>query len=288
MSDNLFSHFLMPAAIALIMAGIGLNLRFSDFGSILIRPKAIITGLVAQMVFLPVVAFIMNLFLQIPPELKVGFIIIAACPGGSTSNLVTLLLRGRLALSVTLTAFNSFLILFTIPAIIGLALAIYLGKQQEISLPFFVTVKDIFITVLLPTLVGMIFRYFYPGTAERMKKFVSYLVTGFLLFVFLGMIFFEKEETGSVLEYSNLVLPAFLLNVFTMFAGFYLAKLLRINHRGQFTIAIQVGLQNSALAIYVSSKLLGQSDMAMVAVVYGSFTLFTTAFWAWIMKKYLI
>jgi BASS family bile acid:Na+ symporter len=287
MDDNIFSHVLMPLAIAFIMWGIGINLKFEDFQRIFVRPKAIITGLVAQMVLLPLVAFLLNILWSIPPALKVGFIIIAACPGGTTSNLVTLLLRGRLALSVTLTAFNSFLILFTIPGIVGLALAMYMGREQDISLPFLVTVKDIFLSVLLPTLFGMGVRHQYPAFAESIKKSVSYLVTAFLLFVFLGIILFEREETGNILEYSNLILPAFVLNVSTMFVGYYFARWFGINHRGQFTIAIQVGLQNSALAIYVASKLLGQSEMAMVAVVYGSFTLFTTAFWAWIMKKFL-
>jgi BASS family bile acid:Na+ symporter len=287
MSENLFSHYLMPLAVAFIMFGIGINLQFGDFGRTFSRPKGVFTGLFAQMVLLPVVAYIINLFLDVSPVMKVGFILIAACPGGTTANLVTLLLRGRLALSVTLTAFNSFLILFTIPAIINLALYIYLGREQDITLPFLATVRDIFITVLIPTLGGMIFRHYLPFAAERIKKPVNYIMTIFLLFVFVGVVFFEDQGEVSIFEYRYLILPAFILNVSTMFTGYYVSKLVGLKNRSRFTIAIQVGLQNSALAIYVASKLLGQSEMAIVAVVYGSFTLFTTAFWAWIMKKYL-
>ena len=115
MSDNLFSHYLMPVAISFIMFGIGVNLRFVDFKKTFKRPKAVITGLVAQMILLPAIAFGINMFFDIDPIYKVGFVLIAACPGGTTSNLVTLFLKGRLALSVSLTAFNSFLILFINP-----------------------------------------------------------------------------------------------------------------------------------------------------------------------------
>lgn len=257
------------------------------FRSIFSRPKSVFIGLFAQMVLLPIMAFILNFFLDISPVLKVGFILIAACPGGTTANLVTLFLRGRLALSVTITAFNSFLILFTIPAIMNLALWIYLGREQDISLPFFNTVKEIFFTVLVPTIAGMIFRIYFPKTAVRIKRVVNYVMTLFLLFVFVGVILFEHKGDVNILGYKNLFFPAFILNASTMFAGYYASKLGGLRNRSRFTIAIQVGLQNSALAIYVASKLLGQSEMAMVAVVYGSFTLFTTAFWAWIMKKYL-
>ncbi len=288
MSENLFSHILMPIAIALIMFGIGINLKFRDFGQIFIKPKAVLTGLFAQMVVLPLFAFGLNYFWDISPVLKVGFILIAACPGGTTSNMVTLFLRGRLALSVTLTAFNSFLILFTIPAIVNLALLVYLGHQEQIQLPFDTTIKEIFLAVLLPTILGMLMKEFKPAWSTKLRTPLNYAMTLFLLLVFLGIVFFENNGSDkNILHYTNLFLPAFVLNVTTMFAGYLVSRFVGITNRGRFTIAIQVGLQNSALAIYVASKLLDQNEMAMVAVVYGSFTLFSTAFWAWIMKKYL-
>jgi BASS family bile acid:Na+ symporter len=277
----------MPIAIAIIMFGIGINLSFKDFAQIFVRPKAVIAGLVAQMIMLPAIAFLLNEFWDISPLLKVGFILIAACPGGTTSNLVTLFLKGRLALSVTLTAFNSFLILFTIPLIVNLALLTYMGREAHINLPFTATLLEIFLSVLLPTIAGMLLKQYKPATADSLTKPLNYVMTGFLFVVFLGIIFFENEGNQSIWRYSNIFFPAFMLNLTTMFAGYLLSLLVGIRNRGRFTIAIQVGLQNSALAIYVASKMLGQTEMAMVAVVYGSFTLFSTALWAWIMKKYL-
>lgn len=287
MIQNLFSNLLMPAAIAFIMFGIGLNLRFQDFGIIFSRPKAIIIGLVAQMVLLPLIAFALNYFLDISPILKVGFVLIAACPGGTTSNLVTLFLRGRLALAVALTACSSFLILFTIPIIVNISLRIYEGHEEDIRLPFAGTVLDIFLTVLLPTILGMLLRELRPVFANALRKPVNNLMLIFLLLVFVGIILFENQGSGDILRHKNLFLPSFLLNLISMVAGYLLALFSGINNRGRFTIAIQVGLQNSALAIYVASKLLGQNEMAIVAVVYGTFTLFTTAFYAYLMKRYL-
>ncbi len=287
MTDNLFSHYLMPVAIAYIMFGIGTNLHFSDFNITFKRPKALITGLLAQMLLLPALAFILNLFFDIDPLYKVGLVLIAACPGGTTSNIVTLFMKGRLALCVTLTAFNSFLILFTIPLIIGLAIRMYEGTDHDISLPVWSTVGNMTLTVLLPTFLGMMFRQHYPAAAHKSERIISVSMVVFLLFVFIGIFAFEDSGTADFSDYAFLLIPTFLLNFVSMFAGYLLALLVKIRNRGRFTIAIQVGLQNSALAIYVASKLIGQPEIAIVAIIYSSFTIFTTAFWAFIMKRFL-
>lgn len=287
MTDNLFSHYLMPIAIAFIMFGIGINLRFVDFKQTFNRPKAVITGLAAQMVVLPIIAFIINIFFDIDPIYKVGFVLIAACPGGTTSNLVTLFLRGRLALSVSLTAFNSFLILFTIPLITNLALYLYEGLEANIELPLLETIGNMLLTVLLPTLVGMLYRHYFSGIVHRTEKIINISMSLFLLFVFVGIFAFENVGAAKLSSYMYLFYPAVLLNFISMFVGYLLALATKIRNRGRFTIAIQVGLQNSALAIYVASKLLNQPEIAVVAIIYSSFSLFTTAFWAYIMKKYL-
>lgn len=287
MTDNLFSHYLMPFAIAFIMFGIGINLSFIDFKRTFKRPKAVITGLVAQMLLLPLIAFMLNMFFDIEPIYKIGFILIAACPGGTTSNLVTLFLRGRLALSVSLTAFNSFLILFTIPLIMHLALFVYEGQNTNIEMPVLETIANMSLTVLFPTFAGMMYRHYFPGIVHRTEKFINISMTLFLLFVFIGIFAFENTGTANLSDYVYLLLPAFLLNFISMFVGYLLSLSVGIRNRGRFTIAIQVGLQNSALAIYVASKLLGQPEMAVVAILYSSFTLFSTALWAFIMKKYL-
>ena len=201
MTDNLFSHYLMPVAIAYIMFGIGANLQFSEFRKTFRRPKALLTGLVAQMILLPLTAFILNIFFDIDPIYKVGLVLIASCPGGTTSNIVTLFLRGRLALSVTLTAFNSFLILFTIPFIVHLALIMYEGLDQDIEMPFFDTIWNMFITVLLPTIIGMLYRHYFPAIVHKTEKIINISMTIFLLFVFIGVFTFENSGNEQLSEY---------------------------------------------------------------------------------------
>ncbi len=287
MTGNLFSHYLMPVAIAYIMFGIGINLNFTDFNTTFKKPKALFAGLVAQIMVLPVVAFVLNYFFDIDPIYKIGLVLIAACPGGTTSNIVTLFLKGRLALSVTLTAFNSFLILFTIPFVMKLAIYMYKGTELEINLPVWSTISNMLLTVLLPTVAGMMFRQYFPATALKSEKFINISMTVFLLLVFVGVFIQEDLGTAGWASYTFLLVPTFLLNFISMFIGYLLAFLIKIRNRGRFTIAIQVGLQNSALAIYVASKLIGEAEMAIVAIIYSSFTIFSTTLWAFIMKKYL-
>jgi BASS family bile acid:Na+ symporter len=198
-----------------------------------------------------------------------------------------LFLRGRLALSVALTALNSFIILFTIPFIMKFALFIYEGLEQDIEMPILETIGNMSLTVLLPTILGVLMRHYFQALVSRAQKFINISMTVFLLFVFIGIFTFENSGTANLSEYAFLFIPALILNVTSMFAGYLLALMMSITNRGRFTIAIQVGLQNSALAIYVASKLLGQAEMAVIAVIYSSFTLFSTALWAYIMKKYL-
>ncbi len=285
---NLFSHYLLPAAIAYIMFGIGINLNVGDFKETFKNPKVIILGVIAQMVLLPLTAFLLNYFFDISPIFKAGLILIAICPGGTTSSLVTFFLKGNLALSVALTVITSFLIIITIPAIMHMTLKYYEGLDRQIALPLGITIGNMFVTVLLPTLIGMVFRRYFPMVTAKWERFVNISMTAFLVFVFAGVFFFENAGSKSTMsEYLFLFLPTFLLNLISMFWAYYLARIFNLNNGDRFTIAIQVGLQNSALAIFVASKLLSQPEMAVVAIIYASFTLFSSTLWAWLMKKYM-
>jgi len=285
---NLFSQYLLPVAIAYIMFGIGINLHVGDFKETFKNPKVILLGVIAQMVLLPLVAFLINYFFSISPVFKAGLILIAICPGGTTSNLVTFFLKGNLALSVALTVITSFLIIFTIPAIMHVTLQYYEGLDRQIALPLGVTIGNMFVTVLLPALIGMTVKRYFTNFVARWERFVNISMTAFLIFVFAGVFVFENAGSNATLsEYIFLFLPTFLLNLFSMFGAYYLARGFKINNENRYTIAIQVGLQNSALAIFVASKLLNQPEMAVVAIVYASFTLFSSSLWAWLMKKYM-
>lgn len=271
--ENFFSGIFLPATLVVIMIGVGLSLTLQSFRNIILYPKAILLGLVAQMVLLPLLAFAIADRFELAPEFKVGLVLIAACPGGASAGLITHLLRGNVALSVSLTSVNSLLTIFTIPFITNLAVERYLEQSVRLILPFGRTIVDIGFITLLPALLGIFIRYRKPMWAKYVEKPLRFVMPALLLLAFTGIIIFERGGAeGAVDDFLSLIIPNISLNLLGMTMGFLLALLFRLGPTGRMTIAIEVGLQNSSLAIFVSQVLLGSSAMALVAVVYGSFT----------------
>ena len=285
-SENL----IIPIAIALIMFGIGFNIRFGAFKSVFTRPKGMITGLSCQMLILPALAFFIAYLSSIEPIYKVGLVLVSACPGGTASNLVTHLLKGRIALSVSLTSFNSFLIIFTIPIFVSLALKIFMGENAEISLSFLDTFLEVLLTVLLPTFLGMLVNHYFPGFAHRMKKPLRFILPGLLLLVFVFAAFDSSGDTSTkenILDNLDLLLPSFMLNLLGILIGYRIGRIVGITHGGSYTIAIEMGLQNSALAIFIALNVLESKEIALMAIIYSSFTFFSTIGIAYMLKEHL-
>ncbi len=288
MDANLFSEYALPATLAIIMGGMGLSLEVKDFKQILIYPKPILTGLFSQMIVLPLIAFLIVGFTNLDPYIKVGFILIAACPGGTASNLVTHLLKGNLALCISLSAINSLLILISLPLIVNLALMLFVGDAAEISLPVMQTIIKIFFVIALPVFTGMMIRSWNRTLANKLEKPLRYILTGLLLSVFIVVIFFDqRKESASIQDYLEILPFALALNFASMLAGLFIAYFMKTGKRNSYTISVEVGLQNSALAIFVASTLLNNHRMAVVAVIYSSFTFFSTALFGYIAKKIL-
>lgn len=267
----------MPIALGIVMFGIGLNLKFSNFKSVFIAPKAVLFGIFSQMVLLPIMAFLIAFFWPMDDIYKLGLVLIAACPGGTASNLVTFLLRGRVELSVAMTTINSFLILLTIPLLIKIASEMFMGETQQVELGFWYVFSEIFFTVLIPVLAGMVVNSWMPDLTQRLRKPLRYILPAILLGVF-AIVLFGGNGRGAkeVLENWHLFFPLLLLNVATMLAGYFSSKTVGIRHSGSYTIAIEVGLQNSVLAIFLATSVLQRDDLALMAVIYGSFSFFVT------------
>ncbi len=266
----------------------GLSLEFKDFRQVFIRPRPILTGLFSQMILLPLIAFLLVGFTDLNPYIKVGFILIAACPGGTASNLVTHLLRGNLALCVSLSSLNSLLILFTLPLYVNIALQIFVGTSAEIHLPFSSTMREVFFVIAIPVFTGMLIRWWRKEMAIKLEKPLRYVMTLLLLAVFVVVIFFEEQEKAAqIKDYIDILPWALALNVASMIAGFLMGMGLKTGYKNSYTISIEVGLQNSALAIFVAKSLLDNNTMAIVAVIYSSFTFFSTAFIGWLLKQYV-
>ncbi len=286
MAASFVSTYFLPAVLIIIMFGIGLSLERQDFANVFRFPKLIFIGLFAQMILLPLVAFIIISLTNLPPEIKVGFIIISACPGGSASNLLNHLLRGNVALCVSLTALNSILIQITMPLIVNLGLLVYMGQGADIHLPIWETIFKVFFVTLLPTFMGVYVRARNLKLALKLERPMKVIMTVLLFSVFAAIIFLEEKGGGAgIFRYSYLLPYALALNIGSMLAGYFFARSLGLNNRNNYTISIEVGLQNSALAIFVASTLLNNREMAIVAVVYSSFTFFTTALFGYLAKR---
>jgi BASS family bile acid:Na+ symporter len=289
MTASLFSTYLLPTVIGIIMLNLGLTLTLQDFKNIAIHPKPLIIGLVCQMILLPLIAFTIASISGLSDELKVGIIIIAACPGGATSNLITYLLKGNVPLSVSLTAVNSVLILFSIPAIIYIALQTFMDKSAMIELPVLDTILKIFYMIIIPTSIGILIRARFKKFAKRTARYMKFITTAMLAIVYLFVIL-ESNNEGAVSTLQNYTRVApfvFALNVVGMLTGYFTARIFSYGKPRQITLSVEVGIQNSALAITIASSevFLGSHEMAIPALVYGLFTFFNAVLFGLIIKK---
>ncbi len=284
--QSLFSEYFLPITLAIITLGMGLSLTDKDFRNIFIQPKAVIIGLCCQMLLLPFIAWLIARTIHIDPMFKVGLMIIAACPGGATSNLITYLLRGNVALSISMTALNSLLTLITIPLVVQLSLEAFIHEGAAIHLQVGETILKVFLITILPAFAGTRIRKNYPELSASLERPLRLILPMLLLLIYAGVIFIDQGAGGATRADFIRIFPyTLLLNILAMVAGFLVARLLRLRVINQFTISIEVGLQNSALAIFVAATLLNSNEMALVPVVYGSFSFFSTFLFGWSVKK---
>lgn len=277
MQSSVFTTVLLPLALAIVMLGMGLSLVPEDFRRITRYPKAVAVGTVCQIVLLPLIGALIALVVPMQPELAVGLIVLAVCPGGPSSNLVTYLAKGDVALSVTLTAVSSMITVFTIPLFTNLALQHFLGERAAIALPIGSTMLQIFLITLLPTAIGMAIRHQSPGSARRLEKPMSRLAVGLLALIIVLLLVREGSKLPGFLV--QVGIGVVLLNLLATLAGFLAGKLFQLPLAQQICIAIEVGIQNGTLAIAITAGLLNNPDMAVPAAIY-SLLMYVTGFGA--------
>ncbi|MDA3952418.1 MAG: bile acid:sodium symporter [Bacteroidales bacterium] len=282
--QSIFSTYLLPLSLIIIMMGMGLSLEKKDFTNIYKYPKPALTGIIGQ-ILLPLVTFLLIGFTSLAPVVKVGFILISACAGGSATNVITHMLKGNLALSVSLTAINSLIILVTLPLIVKLSLQYFIGVESNIHLSVYNTIANILFTIIIPILIGMIIRHNFFRFAIKTQRPLRVILPLILFTVFAVIIFFEEGTNKGISNYLYLVPWALLLNFVSMLVVYIVAKYIRLGGKNNFTISIEVGLKNSIVGIYVAESLLNNTEMAMVAVVYGSITFFSTLFFGYLAKR---
>lgn len=258
---------LLPLALALIMFALGLGLTIGDFARVFRQPRAILTGLLSQMVLLPLIAFAIALSFGLSGEMAVGLMLIAACPGGASAGLVTRLAGGETALSISLTAITSVAAVASVPLIVDLALRHFTGTGTTVSLPVFEVVRGVFIITTVPVALGMLVRHLQPAFTARIEPLAGRVAT--LLFILIVIATFVSQRQALFDHLAAIGPAAMLLCVTTMATGFALGRLARVARGGRIAIAVESGLQNAALAIFLAMSILKTPAMAVPGVIYA-------------------
>ncbi len=257
---------LLPAGLAFIMFALGLKLSVADFRRVLAYPVAVGLGLIAQTLLLPLTAFGITALFDLAPQTAVGLMILAACPGGVTAAMITDLSRGDTCLSITLTACTSLLSFISVPIIVGFSLAHFLGAAAAVDYPMGQAIGSLFLITLLPVAAGVLFNragWLLPTVATTIGKLATV--------VFLAIVFATfYAEWPSITSHFATVGPAILmLNVATMATGALLGFAGRLPTAGRIALAVECGIQNSALGITVAVSLLSVSGLAVPSVIYA-------------------
>ena len=276
----LVSGVLLPASLGIIMLGLGMTLHPADFRRILSQPKAVLIGLGVQMLLLTAICFGLCLLLQLPPELAVGMMLLAAAPGGASANIYSHLAGGDVALNITLTAVNSLLCLLSLPLIVGFSLAYFMSADQAVPPPF-AKIIEVGMIILLPVVIGMGIRRTWPQWSNRIEKPLRvFSVLLLALLVALTMI----QQWQLLAAYAAIIgLACVLFNVLSLLIGYAVPLALKLSRRQAIAIAMEIGIHNGTLALFVAFTVLDNSVMAVPAAFY-SISMFITAglFAAWL------
>ncbi len=240
------------------------------------------------MIGLPIIAFTISLLAPLPGEIKVGLIILAASPGGATSGFLTYLWRGNVALSISITAVNSLLTLFSIPIVVNLGLRVFLGRSTDLHLPFWDTVGHIFFITIIPAMMGILIRRRFPRAAAKISKPAKYIMLVLLAIVFAIKLFAGEKQGGAGLNFSDfwLITPfALLQNASCLFFGYFFMKRMGLPHPSRITAAMESGVQNTTLAFLIASNMLSNQVMVKPALVYSLFSFWTACLFAFVANR---
>ena len=282
MEASLLTNLLLPLALGIVMLGLGLGLTLDDFRRIATMPRAVFIGLGAQVILLPGVAFLIAKGFALPPELAVGLMLLAASPGGPTANIYSHLAKGDVALNITLTATNSILCLLTLPLVLNLSLHHFLGTGNYVPPPF-IKVIEVAVIILVPVAIGMTLRRQAPAFAARMDR----PVRAFSVLVLVGVIVAAITQEWSRLPgyFATVGLACLLFNVLSLGTGYGLPLALKLPKRQAIAIAMEIGIHNGTLAIFVALNVLGSAAISIPAVAYSLIMFVTAAIFAWWLKR---
>jgi len=280
---GIVTDIFLPLALAFIMFALGLGLTGNDFLRVVKQPRDFFVGAFSQIILLPVIAFILVKIWPISPELAIGVMIIAAAPGGVTSNLLTSFAKGDVALSISLTAIISLLCVITIPFIVLTSVGLLADSNITQNISLISMSRDMFLIVTVPVLLGMLFRRFASGMASKFEPVTRKVSIVLFVFVLLGAIAAERENVISYFAQAGLI--TLVLNIIMMVIAFYLALLFGSKAEQKKCITIECGLQNGTLAIFVATSIFGGGMYVIPAATYSLIMFATSLIFIYFVRK---
>ena len=280
---NIVTDVILPLALAFIMFVLGLGLTGSDFLRVIKQPRDFLIGAFSQIILLPIIAFILVKMWSIAPELAIGVMIIAAAPGGVTSNLLTSFAKGDVALSISLTAIISLLCVITIPFIVLTSVGLLSDSNITQDISLLSMSRNMFLIVTVPVILGMLLRRFVSGAALKFEPIARKISIALFVLVLLGAIAAERENVISYFAQAGLITLA--LNVVMMLVAYFVAQLLASGTRQKKCITIECGLQNGTLAIFVATSIFGGGIYVIPAATYSLIMFVTSLIFVSLVRK---
>ena len=280
---GIISDLFLPLALAFIMFSLGLSLAGKDFARVLKKPKDFIVGSIAQIIILPIVALLLVLIWPLSHELAIGVMLIAAAPGGATSNIISSFAKGDVALSVSLTAIISLLSVITIPIIVSFSIVILGNSDLSASISILNIALQMFLIVTVPVILGMIFRRFLNNFTKSFEPIARIFSIFLFIIVLLGAILSEKDNI--LVYFSQAGLITLTLNLLMMLIAFLIGKFLGLGFSQSKTIICEVGLQNGTLAIVVATSVFGGGVYLIPAATYSLIMFFTSIIYIYIARS---
>jgi bile acid:Na+ symporter, BASS family len=280
---NFVTDVILPLALAFIMFTLGLGLSVSDFSNIFRKPKNFLIGLISQLIFLPIVGLILVIIWPLPIEIAIGVMLIAAAPGGVTSNILTFFAKGDVALSVSLTAVMSLLSAVSVPIVLAISIELIGNSSLPDSISLTGIALSMFLIVTLPVFLGMGVRSFLNSLTLKIEKSARFISTLLFVLVLVGAILAERENVVSYFAQTGLVVLT--LNILMMLIAFYWSGFFGIGIAQKKAIAIECGLQNGTLAIFVGTSLFGSGLYIIPAATYSLVMYLTSLIFIYFIKN---
>jgi BASS family bile acid:Na+ symporter len=284
-ASSLAVTYFLPFSLAMMTLAMGLGLTINDFKSLYQKPIAAVIGLIGQLIVLPALSFGIGLLVGLPPEFAIGLVLLAACPGGAHSNLLSYFAKGDVALSIALTAITGLICVLSIPFYVILATQWFSDSTTQIELPFVNMLLQLFFIVILPLFLGMFIKYILPNKAGIIEKVIKGIAVLLLVLIIVGA---ASKGFDKVAAYAKEIGISIVLgNVLGLISGALMAKFAKLPGSQIATLSLEVGVQNTTLAFGLAVGLLGNVMIAVPAIVYALWV-YVAAFIVIILSRYLL